>query len=207
MKNSIALILLILIGTFNLSMAVLPNRSLATNVNRVTNRLKDMNYTIEGGRRFHIGLKKNESVRYVITAPIYLSKTAIGIATDENVKKVRMVLFSQMSPDAKEHAIEGDEIESPTYIKEIADKSYHYIVEVTLLDSKVEREYSSVDVLVAFAPMQLATKEEIKDFYYDHVGEVEYYSDPMRAKESRNRRSDTGSIPCSGIDYGRTCAR
>ncbi|HNK58529.1 MAG TPA: hypothetical protein PLL86_20120 [Leptospiraceae bacterium] len=118
-----------------------------------------------------------------------------------------MVIFSQISSEGKERAIEGEDIESSNYIKEITDKSYHYIVEVTLLDTKLDQGYSSVDVLVAYAPMQLATKEDVKDFYYEHTGEIEYYSDPIRAKQAGYRKSDTGRIPCSAIDYGRTCVR
>ncbi|HMV43831.1 MAG TPA: hypothetical protein PK079_20300 [Leptospiraceae bacterium] len=205
MNKSIAILLIVLSPIC--SMAILPGRSLSANVSKVVNRLKEKNYTIEGGRRFHIGLKKNESVRYVITVPVFLSKTAIGIATDENVNKVRVVIFSQISSEGKERAIEGEDIESSNYIKEITDKSYHYIVEVTLLDTKLDQGYSSVDVLVAYAPMQLATKEDVKDFYYEHTGEIEYYSDPIRAKQAGYRKSDTGRIPCSAIDYGRTCVR
>ena len=190
-----------------LSNAVFPGRSLAANVNRVTSQLKDKHYTVEGGRRFHIGLKKNESVRYVITVPVYLSKTAIGIATDENVNKVRMVLFTQLNEESREHAVDGEEIESRAYIKDISDKSYHYVVEITLLDSATANEYSSVDLLVAFAPMPLKTAEELKDFYYDHTDEKEFYSDPIRARNAGWRRSDTGRIPCTALDYGRTCIR
>lgn len=190
-----------------LSNGVFPGRGLSSNVSRVISRLKDMHYTVEGGRRFHIGLKKNESVRYVITVPVYLSKTAIGIATDENVKKVRMVLFSQLNEESRERAFDGEEIESRYYIKEISDKSYHYIVEITLLESSADNEYSSVDLLVAFAPLTLRTAEDIKDFYYDHAGEREFYSDPIRARNAGRQRSDTGRIPCTALDYGRTCVR
>jgi hypothetical protein len=93
MKILKALLLSFILLNPILSMAVFPGRGLAANVSRVTSQLKARHYTVEGGRRFHIGLKKNESVRYIVTAPVYLSKTAIGIATDENVKKVRVVLF------------------------------------------------------------------------------------------------------------------
>ncbi len=189
-----------------LSNAVFPGRGLGANVSRVISRLNDMHYTVEGGRRFHIGLKKNESVRYVITVPVYLSKTAFGVATDENVKKFRMVLFSQLNEEAKERAFDGEEIESRTYVKEISDKSYHYVVELTLLESSADNEYSSLDLLVAFAPMPLKTEQEIKDFYYDHE-EKEFYSDPIRAMNAGMRRSDTGRIPCTALDYGRTCIR
>jgi hypothetical protein len=202
--NILVLSLLLLHPIF--SNAILPGRGLSANVNRVISQLKDKQYTIEGGRRFHIGLKKNESVRYVITTPIYLSKTAIGIATDENVKKFRMVLFSRFEEETREHAFEGEEIDSRVFVKEISEKSYHYTVEITLLESSADNEYSSVDLLVAFAPMPIKTAEDIKDFYYDH-DEKEFYSDPIRARNAGWRRSDTGRIPCTALDYGRTCIR
>ena len=118
-----------------------------------------------------------------------------------------MVLFTQLNEESREHAVDGEEIESRAYIKEISDKSYHYVVEITLLDSATANEYSSVDLLVAFAPMPLKTAEELKDFYYDHTDEKEFYSDPIRARNAGWRRSDTGRIPCTALDYGRTCIR
>jgi hypothetical protein len=207
MKNLI-LLLLSSISFYSIcSMTAFPGRNLAANVNRVTARLNEKNYTVEGDRRFHIGLKKNESVRYVITVPVYLSKTAIGVATDENVKKVRIVLYSQLNRESKERSFYGEDIESSAYINEITEKSYHYVVELTLLDSASNNEYSSVDLLVAYAPLPIKTEEEVKDFYYNHTEEVEFYSDPIRARNAGWRRSDTGKIPCTALDYGRTCIR
>jgi hypothetical protein len=188
-------------------MGIFPRRGLSANVSKVTSQLKDKNYTIEGSKRFHIGLKKNESVRYVVTVPVYLSKTAIGIATDENVKKVKIVLFTQLNKESKERSFFGEEIESGTYINEISEKSYHYVVELTLLDSTSNAEYSSVDLLVAHAPIPITTVQEVKDFYYDHTGEVEFYSDPIQAREAGWRRSDTGRVPCTASEYGRSCIR
>ena len=55
--------------------------------------------------------------------------------------------------------------------------------------------------------MPLKTAQDIKDFYYDHTGEVEYYSDPVRAKKAGNKKSDTSRIPCTNVEYGITCTR
>lgn len=189
------------------SMAIFPGRGLSANVDRVTSQLKDKKYTIEGDRRFHIGLRKNESVRYIITVPVYLSKTAIGIATDENVKKVKIVLYSQFDKDSQERSFFGEEIESAVYVKELTEKSYHYVVELTLLDSAAKNDYSSVDILFAYAPLPIKTEKEVKDFYYEHTGEIEFYSDPIRAREAGWRRSDTGRVPCTYNEYGRSCIR
>lgn len=205
MKNLIFISVLIL--SLFLSMAVVPGKGLSVNVNKVIAQLKDKNYTVEAGRRFHIGLKKNQSVKYVVTAPVYLSKTAIGIAADENVKKLRIVIFKQLNKESDEVSIFGEDIDSPAYIKEISEKSYHYVVELTLLDSASEDNYSSVNIIVAYAPMPLRTAQDIKDFYYDHTGEVEFYSDPIRARKAGNKKSDTAKVPCINAEYGKTCIR
>ena len=98
MKN---LVLLLLLFTPILANGVYPKRGMSYNVAKVSTQLKDKNYTVEVGRRFHIGLQKNESVKYVITVPVLLSNTAIGIAADENVKKLRVVIYTQLNSDSK----------------------------------------------------------------------------------------------------------
>ena len=184
-----------------------PKRGLVGNVSNITTELKSKGYILEPKSQFHIKLKPNESVRYIITAPFFLSNTLVGIAGDDTVKKIKVLLYTLSGrDDSKGRLVAGDETENNLYLKEIQDRSYYYMVDITLLESSIS-EYSSIDLLYGFKAMALAKEDPVtKEIYYEHTDEKYLYSQSRgNSKKETPTPSDSGRVPCTNFDYGKNC--
>ena len=191
-----------------LSGGIYPKKGITNNVTSVVSDLKSKGYILEPKSQFHIRLKPKESVRYIITSPFYLSNAALGIATDESVKKVQILLYTLSGrDDSRGLLVAGEESESTIYFKEIKERSYYYMVEITLLDSQNISDYSSIDLLYGFKSMNLAKEDPVtKEIYYNHADEKILFSSPNpKSNREKPTPSDSGRVPCSSFDYGRNC--
>jgi hypothetical protein len=187
---------------------IYPKRGITNNVSSVVSDLKSKGYILEPKSQFHIRLKPKESVRYIITSPFYLSNAALGIATDESVKKVQILLYTLSGRDDSHGLlVAGEESENTIYLKEIKERSYYYMVEITLLDSQSTTDYSSIDLLYGFKSMNLAKEDPVtKEIYYNHTDEKILFSSPNpKSKKEKPTPSDSGGVPCTSFDYGRNC--
>ena len=183
-------------------------KGITNNVISVVSDLKSKGYILEPKSQFHIRLKPKESVRYIITSPFYLSNAALGIATDESVKKVQILLYTLSGrDDSRGLLVAGEESESTIYLKEIKERSYYYMVEITLLDSQSLSDYSSIDLLYGFKSMNLAKEDPVtKEIYYNHTDEKILFSSPNpKSNKEKPTPSDSGRVPCTSFDYGRNC--
>ncbi len=187
---------------------IYPKRGITNNVSSVVSDLKSKGYILEPKSQFHIRLKPKESVRYIITSPFFLSNAALGIATDESVKKVQILLYTLTGrDDSRGLLVAGEESESTIYLKEIKERSYYYMVEITLLDSLNATDYSSIDLLYGFKSMNLAKEDPVtKEIYYNHTDEKILFNTPNpKSNKEKPTPSDSGGVPCTNFDYGRNC--
>jgi hypothetical protein len=185
-----------------------PKKSQSTLVSGIVSDLKSKGYLLEPKSQFHIKLKVNESIRYIITSPFFLSNTMVGIASDETVKKFK-VLFYTLSgrEDSKGRLVEGEESSSNIYLKEIKERSYYYMVEITLLESH-NSEYSSIDMMYGFKALNFAKEDsKIRENYYEHSDEKYLFEPSNKAKQAKEKPtpSDTGGVPCTTFDANRSC--
>lgn len=206
-------IVLICMAFLSLSSSLLaggiyPKRGITSNVTSVVSDLKAKGYILEPKSQFHIRLKPKESVRYIITSPFYLSNAALGIATDESVKKVQILLYTLSNrDDSRGLLVAGEESENTVYFKEIKERSYYYMIEITLLDSQNLTEYSSIDLLYGFKSLNLAKEDPVtKEVYYNHVDEKILFNSPNpKSNKEKPTPSDSGRVPCTNFEYGRNC--
>jgi hypothetical protein len=209
--KSITRYLVYFIFLLNLSLqagGLSPKKSQSALVTGIVSDLKSKGYLLEPKSQFHIKLKVNESVRYIITSPFFLSNTMVGIASDETVKKIKVLIYTLSGrEDSKGRLVEGEESSSNIYLKEIKERSYYYMVEITLLES-YDNEYSSIDMMYGFKALNF-TKEDskIRENYYEHSDEKYLYETSNKAKQAKEKPtpSDTGKIPCTTFDANRSC--
>jgi hypothetical protein len=185
-----------------------PKKSHSTLVSGVVSDLKSKGYLLEPKSQINIKLKVNESVRYIITSPFFLSNTIVGIASDETVKKIK-VLFYTLSgrEDTKGRLVIGEESSSNIYLKEIKERSYYYMVEITLLESQ-NIDYSSIDMMYGFKALNFAKEDsKVRENYYDHSDEKYLIEHANKAKQAKEKPtpSDTGGVPCTTFDANRSC--
>ncbi len=185
-----------------------PRKSQSGAISSILSELKSKGYILEPKSQFHIKLRNSESVRYIIASPFYLSNTMLGVAGDENVKKFRILLYTLSGrEDTKGRLVEGEEVVSNLFIKEIRDRSYYYMIEITLLETAFN-EYSSIDLMYGFKSMQLAKEDpKIRENYYDHSDEKYLYNSHQleKFKKEKPTPSDSGRVPCTTFDANRSC--
>lgn len=166
--------------------------------------MKSKGYLPGPKSQFHIKLKQGMSVKYVITVPFYLSQTAVGVVGEASVQKMK-ILISTLSnrEDNTGRLIAGEEVTSNLYISEIKERSYYYLIEVSLEESNKE-DYTSIDLIYGFKSQALAKEDPVtKEIYYDHSDEKILFSSPK--KRETPTPSDTGKTPCTSFDYGKNC--
>lgn len=166
--------------------------------------MKSRGYLPGPKSQFLIKLKKGESVKYIITVPFYLSETAVGVVGETSVKRMK-VLVSTLSSreDNKGRLIVGEEVESNLFVTEIKEKSYYYLVEISLEESDGDG-YNSIDLIYGFKTIALAKEDPVtKEIYYDHSDEKLLFSKPK--KRETPTPSDTGRSPCTTFDHGKNC--
>lgn len=173
-------------------------------VSGILSEMKSKGYMPGPKSQFHVKLKQGESVRYIITVPFYLSETAVGIMGESTVQKMKVLIYTLSGrDDIKGRLILGDEVSSNFYIKEIKEKSYYYMVEITLEEGR-SQDYISIDLVYGFKASALAKEDPVtKEVYYEHSDERIIFSSPK--KRDTPTPSDTGRNPCTTFDMGRNC--
>jgi hypothetical protein len=208
-RFSIFLSYILFLVSWNLDAGGLsPKKGQGGAISSILSVLKSKGYILEPKSQFHIKLKTGESVRYIIASPFYLTNTMVGVAGDENVKKFRILLYSLSDrEDPKGRLVEGEEVVSNLFIKEIKERSYYYMIEITLLETSFN-EYSSIDLMYGFKSMQLVKEDpKIKENYYDHSDEKYLYNSLQKGKIGKEKPtpSDSGKVPCTTFDANRSC--
>ncbi|MDX1957139.1 MAG: hypothetical protein SFU98_01130 [Leptospiraceae bacterium] len=160
-----------LIGTLflHLSMARTPKSIVSRNAGVVKDRLQGKGYKLEP-KQFQFVLSKGQIVRFVIKAPAYISKTAIGIADDGTVKKMKILIFKMNSKDDKEATLLDGLYDTEDYfLYEILEKAYYYLIEIRLIEAAKTESGSLVELFHGFS---IPEKQVIKPFDY-HTDERE----------------------------------
>jgi hypothetical protein len=169
--------------------------------------LKKKGFLLEPKSQIRFKLKPGEAVRYIVTPPFYLAKTAVGVAVEDKIQKIKILTYTLSSKDDLQGTlVDGREITKSSFLFTLEENAYFYMIEITVLES-LDNDYGSVDFLYGFKTQQLIKESSLqREFYYNHSDEEGVYKDP-NAKNKTPSPSDTGNTPCFNFDQFKNCVR
>ncbi|MCB1140934.1 MAG: hypothetical protein H7A24_06720 [Leptospiraceae bacterium] len=185
-----------------------PRLTINENRDQLISKLKKEGYVLEPKSRIRFKISPGESVRYIITPPFYLSGTAIGIAGDDSVQKMKVLAYTLDSRDDNSGTLFfGEDISNSYFFTTLSKRAYFYMIEITLIESQ-DKLPASIDFLYGFKTIQLSKEDpDLKEVYYDHSDESNLFKDPTRMPREKPIPSDTGRNPCYSVDHGVTCVK